>query len=165
MSVEDETWDRPDCPRCGKRILHSEATQHGTGRCTVPDLLGDWPAAVRLASKVPALDATPSTVPFAAKLPATPLQFDGATYEPARDRSRLKAQLDRVKRAMAGGVWLTLAQLSAATGDPEASVSARLRDCRKARFGGHTVEREYVERGLFRYRLLDGAQAALAEAA
>jgi hypothetical protein len=50
--------------------------------------------------------------------------------------------------------WHTLSEIAAHTKDPEASVSARLRDLRKPRFGSHTIEREYVERGLFRYRLV-----------
>jgi len=38
---------------------------------------------------------------------------------------------------------------------PEASVSARLRDLRKAKFGGYRVERQRVRegRGLYHYRL------------
>lgn len=90
---------------------------------------------------------------FSPRLPVSPPQFDGATYEPARDRSRLFIQLERVYTALAMGEWMTLAQLAAATGDPEASVSARMRDLRKPQFGGHTVERRYVRRGLWEYRL------------
>jgi hypothetical protein len=46
--------------------------------------------------------------------------------------------------------------LEAATGDRWASISARLRDFRKAMHGGHTVERERVKDGggTFRYRLV-----------
>lgn len=50
--------------------------------------------------------------------------------------------------------FASLAAIAKLTGDPEASVSARLRDFRKLRFGGHTVERRYVEVGLFEYRVL-----------
>lgn len=80
---------------------------------------------------------------------------DGWTYDDGRDRIRLNAQHMRVYRAMyfAGG-WLTLNELAYITGDPEASVSARLRDFRKPRFGGHTVERRHVEGGLWEYRLI-----------
>ena len=79
--------------------------------------------------------------------------FDGETYEPARDRDRLRAQLDDVRMFMWDGDWHTLDQISVATSHPPASVSARLRDLRKSKFGAFVVEREYVERGLFRYRL------------
>lgn len=87
-------------------------------------------------------------------LPSSPVTFDGATIVPDRDTGRLAAQLDRVRAAMAGGQWVTLASLAQATGDPEASCSARLRDLRKPKFGGHTIERQYVSRGLFRYRMV-----------
>jgi len=40
------------------------------------------------------------------------------------------------------------------TSHPEASVSARLRDLRKEKFGGHVVERRAVKRGLFEYRVI-----------
>ena len=80
--------------------------------------------------------------------------FDGATYDPERDRERLKTQLFNVWRLMRDGRWRTLEQISVRVGCPEASVSARLRDFRKKKFGGHTVEREYVRRGLFKYRVI-----------
>jgi hypothetical protein len=80
---------------------------------------------------------------------------DGTTYEHRRDGRRLAAQHHRVLAYLRSGEWRTLAEISAYTGDPEASVSARLRDLRKPRFGGHTIERQYVQRGLFRYRLKD----------
>lgn len=80
-------------------------------------------------------------------------RFDGATIEPERDTDRLHAQLSRVRAVMADGQWRTLRELAAATGDPEASVSARLRDMRKVKFGGYTVARRYVERGLWAYRV------------
>lgn len=80
--------------------------------------------------------------------------FGGETYEPARDGDRLRAQLGRTRAVMLDGEWHTLHELAARTGDPEASVSARLRDLRKPKFGGWIVEREYVADGLWRYRLL-----------
>jgi DNA-binding Lrp family transcriptional regulator len=79
--------------------------------------------------------------------------FGGDTYEPDRDRERLARQLRAVRVLMADGSGRTLREVSAAVGAPEASVSARLRDLRKARFGAYTVERRHVERGLFEYRV------------
>lgn len=81
-------------------------------------------------------------------------RFDGATFERERDGSRLNAQFQAVFRAMADGQWRTLARIHNMTGAPEASISARLRDARKPAFGSHKVERRYVERGLFEYRLI-----------
>jgi hypothetical protein len=87
-------------------------------------------------------------------LPSSPLAFDGATYNPKRDGSRLFAQLERVRCAMRGAGPLTLAEIAAKTGDPLPSISARIRDCRKQRFGGHTVERTYAGNGLWLYELI-----------
>lgn len=58
-------------------------------------------------------------------------EFGGDTYNPARDRDRLRAQLNRVYALMQDGKWRTLHQIAMITKDPEASVSARLRDLRK----------------------------------
>ena len=79
---------------------------------------------------------------------------DGKTYDHARDARRLAGQHNRVLAFMRDGKWHTLSEIALHTRDPEASVSARLRDLRKPRFGSHMIEREYVERGLFRYRLV-----------
>ena len=78
---------------------------------------------------------------------------DGVTYEPAFDFSRLNRQAKLVALVMVDREWHTLRELSEQTGQPEASISARLRDLRKARFGSHTIERRRVSRGLFSYRL------------
>jgi hypothetical protein len=81
-------------------------------------------------------------------------RFAGADYNPERDNARLGAQLLRVWSVMSDGLWHTLPQIAQATGDPEASISAQLRHLRKDRFGAHTVEREYIRNGLYRYRLI-----------
>lgn len=79
--------------------------------------------------------------------------FDGETYEPGRDHARLTRQLDMVRDIMEDRDWYTLRELSVGTGQPEASVSARIRDLRKPKFGGHDVERQYVGKGLWKYRM------------
>jgi hypothetical protein len=84
---------------------------------------------------------------------AIPAQ-DGSTFHQERDGARLERQHAKVFEYMRYGGWHTLEAISEATGAPQASVSARLRDLRKPRFGGHTVEREYVRRGLWRYKLV-----------
>jgi hypothetical protein len=82
------------------------------------------------------------------------MYFDGATYEHPRDGARLGDQMLAVLSVMSDGNWRTLADIASETNAPEASVSARLRDLRKPRFGGYTVNREFLRRGLFRYQLL-----------
>jgi hypothetical protein len=80
--------------------------------------------------------------------------FDGPDLQRA-DEVRLTGQLLRVRGAMEGGVWRTLTELADLTGrSSEAGVSARLRDLRKSRFGGHTVERRRRTQGLWEYRVL-----------
>lgn len=85
-----------------------------------------------------------------------PLYFDGKTYSPEHDKTRLASLLDNVRTLMLDGRWRTLGAINRIVGGTEASVSARLRDLRKPRFGSHVVERRSVEsrkRGLFEYRV------------
>ncbi len=71
---------------------------------------------------------------------------DGTTYDPELDRRPLNEQAQRVWDVMADGEWHFLSDVAAETGDPEASVSARFRDFRKPKFGGHSVEKKRVGR-------------------
>ena len=85
---------------------------------------------------------------------------DGETFDRDRDGARLAAQEQRVFNIMRDGAWLGLREIAAMTGDPEASVSARLRGLRHE---GHTIERKYISRGLWHYRMLLGAHRTIAE--
>lgn len=86
--------------------------------------------------------------------PPPSVAFDGATYDWRQDHARLKSQLHRVYTFMSDGGWHTLSDISAyGINGSEASVSARLRDLRKEQYGGHEIDRERVEGGLFRYRM------------
>lgn len=84
----------------------------------------------------------------------TELDFSCAMFDRQRDGKRLFAQLADVAAVMRDGNWRTLAEISAATGHPHASVSARLRDLRKPNRGGHAVERKYIRDGLWAYRVV-----------
>lgn len=102
--------------------------------------------------------------PIGTKLPSMEAsfpEFDGATYDQARDGKRLGSQMEAVLNLMKDGDAWALKSLAAATGYPEASISARLRDLRKPRFGGHTITREYIERGLWLYRLVAQQEEAV----
>lgn len=79
----------------------------------------------------------------------------GTTYDDDRDRDRLNRQARLVWTVMSDGAWHTLADLSHRTDQPEASVSARLRDLRKRRFGSHIVNRRYAGDGLWEYQVDD----------
>jgi len=80
-------------------------------------------------------------------------RFGGITYQPEKDEARLTGQLKRVRECMSDSAWRTLAEISAVTGDPESSVSARLRDLRKPSFGLWTVDRRRRGPGTFEYQL------------
>lgn len=67
--------------------------------------------------------------------------FDGKTYAPS-DGPRLGRQLAQAASLMRDGQWRTTQ-----------SVSARLRDLRKPRYGSHPVERRRVSAGVFQYRV------------
>lgn len=79
---------------------------------------------------------------------------DGETFDPYQDTDRLNKQMRRVFAVMRDSKWRTLADISTKTGDPEASVSARLRDFRKPKFGELTLNRKRVGPGLFAYQLV-----------
>ena len=81
------------------------------------------------------------------------MQFTGADYDHDRDSARLTAQYERIWNLMKDSKWRTLPEIENETGDPQASISAQLRHMRKQRFGGHTVIKEYICDGLYKYQL------------
>ncbi len=85
------------------------------------------------------------------ELPTAP--FDGATFQPEKDQARLGAQLQRVAKMLLSGKWYTLAEMESLTGDPQASISARIRDLRKPKFGGHDVQHRRRTTGQWEYRV------------
>lgn len=89
--------------------------------------------------------------------PVLPLaSFDGTTYEAEHDYVRLTGQNHQVFALMKDGRWRTLAEIELATRFGQASISARLRDLRKKKFGGWLVERRrrgIPSAGLFEYRI------------
>lgn len=81
-------------------------------------------------------------------------KFGGETFDAAIDGPRLTEQLRRVIACVRDGKWRTLRQISDATGDPEASVSTRLRDLRKDSFGIRAeVSKRRGPRGRWEYRV------------
>ncbi len=92
------------------------------------------------------------------ELPLFRRHFAGPEYKTTADHDRLNSQHARVKALMEDGKWRTLDEISFATGDPVASVSAQLRHLRKDGFGNHKIGRLPVgdrDRGLFQYAMLD----------
>lgn len=68
--------------------------------------------------------------------------------------SAFSSQRLLVWQAVEDGAWHRLAALAARLNLPEQSVSARLRDFRKARYGGHRVDRRRESRGVYAYRVV-----------
>lgn len=89
-------------------------------------------------------------------------RFDGSSFEPVLDADRLTRQLDSVRCLMLDHQWRSLSEIAAATGCPEASVSARLRDLRKPKFGGYVVERRRRTAATFEYRVLEPPEESAA---
>lgn len=84
--------------------------------------------------------------------------FDGVCYDSENDFIRLCTQHDRVKILMSDAKWRTLGEIEEITAAPQASISAILRDFRKKRFGGHTVDKRIKGDktwGLYEYKLVD----------
>ena len=87
----------------------------------------------------------------------TQLQFDGDTIDQAADTRRLENQYVRIFEVMKDGKWRTLHQIEQMTGYQLPSISARLRDFRKDKNGGHTVNRrraQYRSQGIHEYQLI-----------
>lgn len=91
-----------------------------------------------------------------------PPKFDGESFVKAKDEARLTGQLLRTFDLLKDGQWITLSELAARIGCSEAAASARLRDLRKKRCGAHTVERQRLDSGLHRYRLIVSRRLPLA---
>lgn len=77
-----------------------------------------------------------------------------------QDGPHLNPQLDSVWQAVRDGAWRGLEEIAALAGCPPASASARLRDLRKAQFGGWDVERAYAGNKSWRYRVREKATPA-----
>lgn len=87
-------------------------------------------------------------------------KFDGATIDEKRDTPRLSGQMADIYNLMSDGHYRTLHAICERVGASEAGASARLRDLRKPKFGGHTVHRRHICNGLHEYRLELNKQGA-----
>ena len=84
------------------------------------------------------------------------------------DQARLAGQILKTFNCMKDGAWRTIDEIHSLTGVPHTSVSAQLRHLRKAKFGGHQVDRRARRDrryGLFEYRLIPRNEAAPSRAA
>lgn len=81
--------------------------------------------------------------------------FDGRSFVASRDQVRLWGQLEATRVVLLDHQWHTLAEIAKRVNGSEAGVSARIRDLRKARWGSHTIDRQYVDAGIWKYRMAD----------
>ena len=81
--------------------------------------------------------------------------FDGKHYERKMDKERLARQIKEVHDHVSSGSWKTVEEISVATGYPQPSVSAQLRNLRKEKFGGLDVRGRYRSGArIFEYKLV-----------
>lgn len=101
-----------------------------------------------------------------ASAPAQAIRFDGDAYDPDRDGFRLTRQMDRVWTIMRDGEPRTLSEIQDeieevfGQADPLPSISARLRDLRKPKWGGKSIDKDYVGNGQYVYFLLNPVMEA-----
>lgn len=78
---------------------------------------------------------------------------DGSTFSRSRDGVRLNEQCQDVFNFLSDNCWHTLREAHERTGHPEASISARIRDLKKERFGGFKISKRYINNGLWQYKM------------
>ena len=81
--------------------------------------------------------------------------FDGPDIN-AADTIRLTGQLKGVFTILSDGEWHTLREIAVFAHGSEAGCSARIRDLRKPKFGGYTIERKRATEngGTWLYRMV-----------
>jgi len=87
----------------------------------------------------------------------TDAKFDGKTFDAKWDSRRLTGQLKGVYSIMKDGRWYTIREIENITNYPGGSISARIRDFRKKKYGEHEVNlrrRGKAEAGYWEYQLI-----------
>lgn len=79
--------------------------------------------------------------------------FDGVTYDPRVDYTRLAPEMIEIYEVMKDGGWYFPEEICVLTGIERDSLTARIRDFRIERNGGFNVESERVKGRLWRYRI------------
>lgn len=84
-------------------------------------------------------------------------KFDGSDIVRSLDHVRLTGQMLKVSQLMQDQKWRTLSEIEKEISEPQASISAQLRNLRKDKFGAHVVNRQRrgdPRQGLFEYQLI-----------
>lgn len=87
------------------------------------------------------------------------VDFKGSTFNAVFDGERLNGQQSRIYQAMRDECWRTLREIEAITSDPQASISARLRDFNnddylKQFFSMEHRRRGEGKQGIWEYRVM-----------
>lgn len=82
------------------------------------------------------------------------MKFSGSDLD-ASDKTRLKKQYPVIFAMMRDGQWRTVREIAEATGFPENSIQAQLRNMRKPEFGKHQTPKQRRNGGLWEYRLIE----------
>lgn len=88
------------------------------------------------------------------RFPLVTAHFKGEGVVTDTDEDRLRKQYYRLYELMHDRRWRTLGAIEAATGFPQASISAQLRFMTRQEFGSHTKNRQYLGGGLYQYQIV-----------
>ncbi len=146
------------CAACGVQVCESEwaITRGGeTTHATCTPRPRATPRQAEPQSSMFLFDDQPREIIESAKetTGATRIAFDGVSVLPI-DTPRLAGQLAAVFELMRDGKFRKLSEIAEVVGCLETSASARLRDFRKARNGGHDVAVRYIGNGVNEYKLI-----------
>lgn len=82
-------------------------------------------------------------------------RFDGRTYDHKRDHTRLRTALEAVHDCLRDGQRWTVYELRDGvrlrTGKNHEAITARIRDLRKLKFGGHDIRKTHTGHGVYAY--------------
>ena len=77
------------------------------------------------------------------------------THEEQQDRAR--DQLFRVWNYLRNHTWVRVPEMAEALGISQTGAASRIRDLRKAKYGGHIVLRRFLGHGIYEFSLGSGA--------
>lgn len=161
MRTQIATADGGICPGCGTRCEKGEWVTTGDDGVDSHTGCKSWRGNVTKKNDYPQsgflFSSSDETIIEHAKeaLNVKAINFDGPSCMQV-DVPRLSIQLVRVFELMKDSRYRTLRDIANATGCLETSASARLRDLRKPKFGGHSVDARRAEGPglIYEYRLL-----------
>ena len=139
MALQIAKTPKGNCAACG--VLIDAGDWHDSNTCVECLRKGRKPQPTPSVAPVGSLFSDPERAYFESaknELGARVLDFKGATYNAKRDKFRLTGQALRIFRFMREQDYVSLKEIETATGDPQASISARIRSFKEA---GHDYDK------------------------